>query len=254
MPEGMEKEKKLKVGGAIKSVEGRVVQGFASVFGNVDCYGDIVHAGAFKKTIKEQADRIKHLWQHDSWEPPTAVIRGLRETGPEELPEKVLERYPEATGGLLVTREYLDTPRGNEILAGIVAGAITEMSFMFNRVKWEYEEIEEGERSHTICHLRELRLWETSDVNWGANAATVAAKSAGDEKVKSLLWMQQVLKSNVNQLTLAEVQKAGLMSLLEQFGEALTAAPRSEDEKSAEVLARTASLKRELDLFLLELT
>lgn len=155
--------------------DGRLVVGMASIFGNVDSGGDIVHAGAFKKTLKERQQRVKHLWMHDPYLPPVAAITDLREVGEEELPEKVRDLYPEATGGLQVTREYLDTERGNEILEGIKAGAITEMSFAYDLVKWDFDEDEE------VNNLRELRLWDTSDVTWGMNAATVAGKNCGFE-------------------------------------------------------------------------
>jgi HK97 family phage prohead protease len=146
-----------------KGIDGRTVTGFASIFGNVDSYGDIVDKGAFRKTIKENGRRVKHLWMHDQWEPPTAAIKEMRETGRDELPDVVQDNYPEATGGLLVTREYLDTPRGNEILEGIKAGAISEMSFGFDTVKQKVEKLEVGDD-------------DTSDVNFGANSATVAMK------------------------------------------------------------------------------
>jgi hypothetical protein len=75
-----------------------------------------------------------------------------------------------------VTREYLDTPRGNEILEGIKAGAISEMSFGFDTVKQKVEKLEVGDDVVSVRRLKELRLWDTSDVNFGANSATVAMK------------------------------------------------------------------------------
>jgi HK97 family phage prohead protease len=168
----------------IKEISGRIVTGFASVFGVLDSYDDIVHPGAFAKTLVEQNGRIKHLWQHDYWAPPTAVIRELRETGRDELPDDVKNKYPEATGGLLVKREYLDTPRGNEILSGIVSGAINEMSFMYDTIQRTWEELLVNGQTMAVRNLFELRLWETSDVIWGANAATVASKGAGPVGVR----------------------------------------------------------------------
>lgn len=163
----------------IKSIDGRLVSGFAAVFGNVDAYNDVIHAGAFKKTIQENAKRFRHLWMHDPFNPPTAAIREIREAKRRELPEEVQENYPEATGGLLVTREYLDTPRGNEILEGIKAGAINEMSFAYDPLKFKFETPDDGPyKGMLIRHLEEMRLWDTSDVTWGANEATVAAKFA----------------------------------------------------------------------------
>src|SRR5512139_1447881 len=113
----------------VKEVDERTVTGFAAVFGNIDAGGDRIFKGFFKKTLSENAKRVRHLWMHDPMQPPTAVIKELKETGREELPEEVKQTFPEATGGLLVAREYLRTPRGDEILEGIKSGAIAEMSF-----------------------------------------------------------------------------------------------------------------------------
>lgn len=154
----------------------RTVTGLASVFGNVDSYGDIVMPGAFRKTLKERTSRVKHLWMHNPMEPPIAAIKGIREVGRDDLPDMVRKAFPDATGGLEVTREYLPTQRGNEVLAGIKAGAISEMSFGFDVVKWEQDEGNAEDRP--VRKLKEVRLWDTSDVTWGANEATIAAKAA----------------------------------------------------------------------------
>lgn len=176
--------------------DGRTVTGLAAIFGNVDSGGDRIHKGAFKKTISEQANRVKHLWMHDPYQPPTAVIRELSEVGVGGLPEKIRAEHPEATGGLQVTREYLDTPRGNEILEGIKAGAIREMSFGYDPVKFEHETISDQEmKSQVIRNLLEVRIWDTSDVTWGMNSLTVAAKSARNERAAYLIDEISALKS-----------------------------------------------------------
>jgi HK97 family phage prohead protease len=149
---------------------GRIRVGVCAVFGNIDSYGDRILPGAFTKTIKEGKARVKHLWNHDFSEPPTAVVLELKEVGRDELPQAVLDFAPEATGGLVVTREYLDTEMGEEVLKGIDAGAITEMSFGFDVIS--YELVTEGEM--TVRNLKELRLYDTSDVLWGMNGATVS--------------------------------------------------------------------------------
>ena len=164
-----------------KQIDGREVTGITAVFGNIDYYGDILHKGAFKKTIAESGHRVRHLWQHDASMPPTATIKELREVGRGDLPADIKERFPDIKGGLLVVRGYLDTPRGNEVLAALKADppAISEMSFGYDPVKWDFEELEDGEyKGMLVRHLREVRLWDTSDVNWGANPATIAAKAA----------------------------------------------------------------------------
>lgn len=171
---------------SVVSAEGRVVMGFASIFGNVDYGADVVQVGAFLKTLNERRGQIKHLWNHGEENfgyfctPPIAKILELREVMRNELPPSVLAKAPKASGGLLVKREYLETDRGNEVLAAIKAEVGLEMSFAFDIIKWDYETLDAGQASELrIRNLREVRLHETSDVNFGMNAGTVADGSKG---------------------------------------------------------------------------
>ncbi len=156
-----------------QQVTDRLVVGIAGVMGNIDDGNDITWPGAFTKTIKEGKTRVRHLWNHDMNQPPTAVIRDLREIGRGELPSDLTAKFPDAKGGLLVAREYLDTPRGSEVLAGIRAGAINEMSFGFVPVRKDYQTVE----GKNVRNLREVRLLDTSDVPWGMNPASRAVKA-----------------------------------------------------------------------------
>jgi hypothetical protein len=162
----------------VKAIDGRTVTGVFAVHGNLDAGRDRSHPGAFAKTFAEGMRRVKFLWMHNPFEPPTAVIKSLREVSREELPAEVLALAPGATGGAEVVREYLDTPRGNEILTGIKAGAINEMSYGYDPVKFDFEQLSEGASgaARTIRNLREVKLWDISDVTWGLNGATVGSK------------------------------------------------------------------------------
>lgn len=154
----------------------RVRKGICAVFGNVDSWGDRILNGAFAKTIAEGRDRVKHLWNHSFSEVPIAKIVELKEIGREELPLEVLEYAPEATGGLLVAREYLNSEKANAVLEAMDAGVITEMSFGYDVLK----SAESEEEDRKIRNLVELKLFDTSDVIWGMNAATVAAGAKHD--------------------------------------------------------------------------
>ncbi len=158
----------------VLEVNGRTITGISAVAGVVDSYNDIIFKGAFKKTVKERASRVRHLWMHDFMQPPTASIQELREVSREDLPKDLQDQYPEATAGLLVKRFYLETLRGEEILAGLKSDppAINEMSIGYDPVRFDYAE--NNDDGILIRNLREVRLWDTSDVNWGANSATVA--------------------------------------------------------------------------------
>jgi HK97 family phage prohead protease len=151
--------------------------GIFSVLGNRDSYGDRICKGAFVKTMTEGRRRVRHLWNHIGYDPPVAEILDLFEIGKSDLPEEVLQRAPDAKGGAVVVRRYLSFPRAQEIREGVERGAINEMSFAFDipRDKYQYgEEVVDNEPVVTRW-LQEVILYDTSDVNWGANDATVAS-------------------------------------------------------------------------------
>jgi HK97 family phage prohead protease len=181
---------------------GRMVIGFPSVLGNVDDGGDVIEPGAYLKTIGERGERLRWLWQHDKTAPPIARVVEIGEVGRAALPAALLARFPEATGALRVKREYLDTPRGNEVFEAIRSGALTEMSIGYDAIKAESppESIVAGRRVRRV--LKEIRLWEMSDVNWGMNAATTNVKdllAAGDTKALSQ-WIESRIHLNFTEI------------------------------------------------------
>lgn len=236
--------------------DGRTVTGLAAVFGNVDSGGDRIHKGAFKKTLKESGPRVKHLWQHDMGQPPIATVKELKEVGREELPDTVAKKWPDATGGLLVVRKYLDTPRGNEILEGIKAGAIGEMSFAYDALKYDFEEDKESKT--VIRNLREVRLWETSDVVWGMNAATVASKGV-DYRIEQL----DGLLKDIHDTADLEGKAGRVLSArnLNRLRDALTvlseilaaAEPQEDEDAKARALALTEAFRAKIEIYEREL-
>ena len=176
----MDAERKAIASVTLDINDSRQVEGLAAVIGNLDDVGDILHPGAFTKTLQESKSRVKHLWQHDANQPPTAIILDLKEIrGREGLPSEVKSAFPDATGGLLVKRQYLDTPRGQEIFTGVQSKAISEMSIGYIATKRTYG----SANGVQVRNLHEIRLMETSDVLWGANPATVASKSLIEQAI-----------------------------------------------------------------------
>lgn len=176
MADEKRESKKLPFGEIKSASTDRIKVGICAVFGNVDDGWDRIHPGAFTKTINEGRDRVLHLWNHDGNRLPTANILDLKEIGRNDLPSEVLDYAPMATGGLLVKREYLNNQKAKDVLECIEKGIIKEMSIGFNTVKCDFSVEDQKE----IRELREVRLFDTSDVNWGMNDATVAVKSLYD--------------------------------------------------------------------------
>jgi uncharacterized protein len=126
---------------------------YASAFGNKDSDGDIVMPGAFLKTLRENGPesskpRIKHLWQHSSWE----VIG---------KPSKMEEDQK----GLLATSEIAKTARGNDALA------LYDLNLLEHSIGYRVVKSYRDESTETT-QLTELQLWEYSSVTWGANENT----------------------------------------------------------------------------------
>jgi HK97 family phage prohead protease len=124
-------------------------EGYASVFGNVDSYGDVVEPGAFKKTIRESKGQVPILWQHDPYEPIGISL---------ELEEDVKGLH--ALGQLV-----LDVRRGAEARALMKAKAITGLSIGYQTIKWIGDETD----ALVDRRLKELKLWEFSPVTFPAN-------------------------------------------------------------------------------------
>ncbi|MDJ1017902.1 MAG: HK97 family phage prohead protease [Paracoccaceae bacterium] len=118
--------------------DGRVIEGYASVFGRVDRGGDVVEPGAYAASLKvlgHAGRRVKMLWQHDPAEPIG-----------------VWDEVREDSAGLFVKGRLLtDVVRAREAAALLGAGAIDGLA----------ARDASGRR-----HLHELELWEVSLVTF----------------------------------------------------------------------------------------
>ena len=152
-----------------KGIDGRTVTGIFAVHGNVDEGGDRSVNGSFGKRFGMGRKRVRFLWSHNGYNPPIATINQIREVEREELPEKVLTWAAEATGGVEVTRTYYEgVPLADWVLKSIQAGDMEEMSFAYD--------IHESEMVDGVRELRDVELFDISDVNWGMNPATAGVK------------------------------------------------------------------------------
>lgn len=124
----------------------------ASSFGNKDSDGDIILQGAYAKTIAENGpqgkNRIKMLWQHDSWKP---IGR----------PDKL-----EETSEGLIVEGYVSDIQNGDYRKMYEQGIITEHSVGFIPM------VEEYDRDKNVNYIKEVKLFEYSAVTWGANDNT----------------------------------------------------------------------------------
>lgn len=141
-----------------------VIEGYASIFGNVDSYGEIVEPGAFIKSLEKSQKtgrKIKMLWQHDPhqpigvWDELAEDKKGLR-----------------VRGRLLIDQ----SPKAREAHGLLQAGALDGLSIGYRTIKSSPKEGKQG-----IVSLNELDLLENSVVTFAAN------ERARVEVVKSIL-------------------------------------------------------------------
>lgn len=161
---------KVKSSFEIKDADAKkgIVTGYASVFGNIDSDQDVIMAGAFSKTLSERGPdtakpRIKHLWQHDSWQ-PIAI--------PQKLEEDERGLYFESVFG----KDQFSQDKLQQHIDGI----ITELSIGYNVVK--QEDVLDADGKFLNRKLLELKLWEYSSVTWGANSLTEVISAKGESK------------------------------------------------------------------------
>ena len=140
------------------------IEGYASVFGNVDSYGEIVEPGAFVNSlVKSQRTgrKIKMLWQHDPHQ-PIGVWDDLAE---------------DAKGLWVKGRLLVDqSPKAREAHGLLQAGALDGLSIGYRTIKSAPKAGKQG-----VISLTELDLLENSVVTFAAN------ERARVEVVKSIL-------------------------------------------------------------------
>ena len=141
-------------------IEKGIIKVIPSIFGNIDSDNEMIARGAFKKTIEERGpespkNRIKHLWQHDSFQPIGK---------PNEMQE--------TTKGLAVLTQFGSDSLSQDKLKQHLDEIITEMSIGYNVINSKTMNTSEGEQEYE--KLTELKLWEYSSVTWGSNFLTQA--------------------------------------------------------------------------------
>lgn len=138
----------------VKSVdlEEGVISGYASVFGNVDSYGEIVVKGAFSKSIEkiERAGKVISVFYGHNMEDPRANIG------------RVIELREDSHG--LFFKAQLDLSGdtyGSLVYEQLKDGRLDSLSFGFSVIN--------GANTEDGYELRELELYEISVVPIPAN-------------------------------------------------------------------------------------
>lgn len=175
-----------------------IVEAIVSVMGAIDHGDDIIHPGAFVKTINERGNKILVLDNHNSSSNRDVIGKcvSLREISRDELPDKIKSDYPDATGGLYVVAQFdMDDENSKVIFNKLSKNLISEWSIGFSipKGKFDFEEkIINGTRK-MVRNIREILLYEVSPVLWGMMSATttVSAKDnntdENEQKKRSII-------------------------------------------------------------------
>lgn len=127
-------------------------EGYGSIFGNVDSYGEVVDPGAFTASLvdaKRKGRTIKMLWQHDP-----------------SQPIGVWDDLAEDSKGLYVKGHLLkdDVPQAAAAYALLKGGALDGLSIGYRVVEAAPHPDKQG-----ILSLKKLDLKEVSIVTFAAN-------------------------------------------------------------------------------------
>jgi HK97 family phage prohead protease len=156
----------------IKADEGKnIITGYASFFNNKDSHNDVIVKGSFTKTIKENKDRIKVLWQHDMKEPIGKPISMIED-------EK----------GLYTESKISMTETGKKAIILARDGVLTEMSIGFYPIKENYDS------KKNINIISEIKLLEYSLVTIASNPL---ANVTSVKDIRSLINEYEYSKGNV---------------------------------------------------------
>lgn len=121
-----------------------IVKGYGSYFGNKDSDNDIIMKGAYKKTIAENGERVKYLYQHNMMQPIG----------------KMKEMY-EDDKGLVFVAEIAKTQLGKDVVELMKSGVLTENSVGIMPIQ--------KENKNGYREISEVKLYEISAVTLAAN-------------------------------------------------------------------------------------
>ena len=132
-----------------------VIKGYASVFDNIDSDNDIIRKGSYRKTITENGQRVKYLYQHDM-----------------DKPLGKMSMLEEDDKGLIFESKIAKTTLGKDVIELIKSGVITENSVGILPIQ---KEMVDGVRNIT-----EVKLYEISAVTLAANDQAVIMDVKGN--------------------------------------------------------------------------
>ena len=209
---------------AIGDDDSGLFQAYASVFNNIDSYGDMVIPGAFAKTLKDDFGKdgsgVPLYWRHRMDDP--FMNLGATISAKEDDHGLLIE-------GLL----DLETPAAAQTYKLLKTGRVSQMSFAYDvdEGAWVDRKPEEG---GSYYELRQLTLHEVSVVPVGANQETevLAVKSAVDAVAREVKLGREVTSEEWQELMGTAKSFIDLLSKVQQPGAGVSDAKAEEPERA----------------------
>lgn len=187
---------------------------YASVFGNVDSYGDVVVKGAFANDLAR--------WEKSGTNIP--LLFGHNMSDPDFNIGHVLQAQEDEVGLKITAQLDLENPKAKQVYRMLKGRRINQMSFAYDVLEGENVKMDGGD----VFELRDLRLYEVSVVTVGANQETeiLAVKQAADlaDRMSASIKAGRVLSAK---------NESELRSAHEAIGRVLSVLDGTSDEQKA---------------------
>jgi len=139
----------------VDDVEG-IVEGYGSIFGNIDSDGDIIVKGAYTKTLTENGSRVRYVNQHRI-----------------DQPLGKMDMLIEDEIGLKFKAKVPLTTLGKDVLLLMKSGVLNENSVGIVPIQKEYS-------NDGVRLLKEVKLYEISCVTLAANPMALITNAKGE--------------------------------------------------------------------------
>ena len=186
------------------------IEGYASVFGGVDSYGDTIEKTAFDNVIKSGQKPLM-FYQHNRWSIPIGVWEEL------SVDEKGLK---------VKGRLNLELAEAREVYSALKFGSLNGMSIGFRMKDKDYEYDDED-----ICHIKNIsELLEISIVNFPADKeARIDNVKSEDRDLNDIRDCEHYLR----ELGISKKMAQKLISVVKSAKSAVSDSQKSEDAKLA---------------------
>jgi len=163
---------------AVREDSNLFIEGYASVFGVVDSYDDVVVKGAFTNTLINDAKRVKFCWQHNL----------------DDVIGKIIEMR-EDDRGLWFKAKISNTSKGKDVAILVEDDALDEVSFAYRTKKYLMDE------ETDIRKLLEVELIEISLVTRAANPEAVITSTEKKSEEEKLAEAVEIIFSKVENIS-----------------------------------------------------